>query len=580
MPLLLTTRKSLATIVFVGLIFLAALTSRAQISTVTINGVVTDSSGATIPGAKVTVTDNATGAHQTTETDDMGRYTMVNLRPGNYNVQVAASGFATTTHTNQAFLVGQTLTLNFALQVASVAQTVEVSAAPEAVPTSQSMVNIVIEPSEISELPSASRSFSDLAALSPGVTVSGGTSAVSNSGQSVTIGGSTSFQVGWVVDNATAENNFYGGQMSKFAQDWIQEFSLVSQQAPAEYGEAAGGFINAVTRSGGNEVHGRAYSYFQDNALNAEPHFSKPGIKPPYNLERPGGMIGGPIKKDKLFYFVGYEYFRALQSIPSTVPAGFGAGAAPGNYTGVNTSHIGMAKVDWEKSDKDRFTFRYNTEYDFSTNSGLGGTTSWGDASNPVIRHWLPMMSWTRTISPNTVNQLTATYGRESEDGSCNYYNLVGPYPGYPSQPGSSPLGDPVNWVAYINYAAAGVVVGCPQSGWAQSHYISWRQAYISDTMHINRGAHSVAVGVTPGYQQVWWGGVLTDGFGAFTINGTKPFNPSVSSTYPTADLMNGYQCDRWPCCRIESDERGNQELVRPCPVSTLGACHGHGIPI
>jgi hypothetical protein len=168
------------------------------VSTVGVNGIVTDSSGAAVPGATITAVDTSTGTQKTAESDAQGRYTIVNLQPGNYDVEVGAKGFATSVRRGQVLLVGQTVTLNFALQVASVAQTVEVHVTtPQTVPTTQSMVEAVIEPSEIQSLPSASRSFSDLAVLSPGVTITGGTSEVSDSGESVTMDRSTTFHVGW-----------------------------------------------------------------------------------------------------------------------------------------------------------------------------------------------------------------------------------------------------------------------------------------------------------------------------------------------------------------------------------------------
>ena len=171
----------------------------------------------------------------------------------------------------------------------------------------------IIRKDEVDDLPTVSRDFSDLALLTPGVTPGGG-----GNGASLSFNGQRGFANGFFVDGATAEWQYYGSQSSTFVQDWIQEFQVMTNSYPAEFGTASGGILNVITRSGTNQFHGRAYGFFRDASLdsaqfagffeNGEPQFLDEAA--PSDQQRMGGFLGGPVVKDKVFFFGGLEWFN------------------------------------------------------------------------------------------------------------------------------------------------------------------------------------------------------------------------------------------------------------------------------
>ena len=265
-------RSVVGRIILIVVFFFAALisTARAQVANVTVQGTIKDPSGAAIPNVTVTATSTQNGLTKTGTSDDQGRYTILSVPPGTYNVVAVGQGFATTEERGREFLVGTTVTIDFELKLSSVTQTVEVTAEAGNVDTTQSQVSTVVTPDTVDNLPTISRSFSDLAALSPGVLV-GTSSGTVNNGASISVNGATAFQTGYIVDGTVTQNDRTSGSILNFAQDWIKEFSVVSQMPTAEFGQASGGLINAVTRSGTNAIHGRVYEFLQNSALNASP---------------------------------------------------------------------------------------------------------------------------------------------------------------------------------------------------------------------------------------------------------------------------------------------------------------------
>jgi hypothetical protein len=541
------------------LLFLAVSVLHAQQNKVTLNGVATDASGATVASATVTATNTATRIAAMAQTDSAGRYTITNLDPGTYDVQISAPGFATVVHKAQVFLVGQTVTINFAVQVGAVSQVVEVAAtAPQTISTTDSTVAIVLEPEQVDNLPTIQRTFETLAEMSPGVQVGGGSSATGST--SVLIGGSQNYQTGIILDGSSVQNQFYGGSYINYAQDWIQEFSLVSDQPTAEYGDAQGGVVNAITRSGGNDVHGRVYGFFQNAALNSTPKFlpaADAGTNPPYNLERIGGMIGGPIKKDKLFYFGGYEYLHNLVSTPVAINSNFvGVASSSGVFPVTTGDQVAMVKIDWQPNPNNHFSFRGAGQYASSINSGVGTSRTLGNGTTGNTPVYLPSGTWTKVISPTEVNQMDFMFAKSITYSNCNYAALVGPYPNYPSQPGSLPGGDPVGWWADLSYPTASggaVVTGCP-TGFAYpgKPNIGYANTALDETFSLIHGAHSLKFGVSLSAENLKWYYIRNTADGAFTINGSTPFDPSNSSTFPVSDTMvgfsggNGQHYDGW----------------------------------
>jgi hypothetical protein len=513
-----------------------ATSTWAQLATVTLEGVVHDPSGGLVAGATVKVTNTNTGIPRSVSTDASGRYVLLDLEPGNYNVMVEHVGFSAAVR-DQILQVGQAITLDFELTLASVTQQVNVSETSQSVDTTQSELSNIVFERELDNLPTTNRSFSDLAALTPGVQVTAA-STTSGAAGSIAISGSTAYQTQYIVDSVSNEASG-GGQYARFAQDWIQEFSVVTQQAPAEFGMASGGFVNAVTRSGSNQVHGRAYGYFEDAALSATPDFlpSFAPTKPPFSQQRLGGMLGGPILKGKLFYFVGYEWFHNDTSVPVNVPLAFtSVTATSGVFPQDNYTQLGLLKVDYQPSASHHFVLSTNFEADSDSNVGVGASgSSVRTVGNGTFNRTTDINysgSWTWTINNTTLNDLHYANSRSVEETACNYANTVGFYTG--TGPNATPWGNPVGYWAQLSYPTAGVITGCTVFSGAAGY----KTSNIYETLGLSRGSHQVKVGTQVGRSE-WYNHNLRNNLdGEYTIPGSIPFDPTNPATFPIADFV------------------------------------------
>lgn len=513
----------------------AACTAAAQTANVILKGEVRDPNGDLIVGATVTATNTQTGIRNSAVTDEGGRYTILSLPPSHYDVQAAQTGFATAARRDQEFLIGTNVVLDFTLQVSSLQQEIEVTGEAPILQSTQSTLAGILQTRELDDLPILSRSFANLAALTPGVQV--------NAAGAVGIGNNPTYETGFMVDGGSNEKSFGGGQYVTFAQDWVQEFSVMTNQFPAEYGSAAGGIVSAITRSGTNQVHGRAYGYFQDAALNATPSFlpkSAPN-KPAFNNKRLGGMIGGPIKKEKLFYFVGFESYRSLTSVPINLSGAAAAFANPsldaagGVFPQTSTSNYAMLKFDYHPNANNSYNLRINFDGTGSTNNGIGAAGSTistlGVGTSSFNPNDSDSLIWTRTLSARSINELRLVFDKNQNNSTCNYGNFVGAYQGGGAN--ATPFGNPTGWWARRAYAPSGVVVGC---GVTFGTAVGGESVFhVYDTFTRATGNHELKIGgelVRIGYYGT---NVHNNLDGQYSIVSSVPFNPANSATFPTS---------------------------------------------
>ena len=221
-----TFRPIVRSICVVGICLLAGRSIAAQSADVVIRGLATDESRAGVPGVTITATNTETGLQRSTITDMTGRYAILSVPAGTYDIASELSGFQTVVRRQQTFNVGTTITIDFTMLVAGLAETIEVRAEAPVLQATNSTVSRIVQKAEIDSLPVINRNFSDLAALAPGVQASGG---------GVSIGSSFASQTGYRVDGVSTQGWNTGGQVVPFAQDWIQEFSVVTRQFSAEY---------------------------------------------------------------------------------------------------------------------------------------------------------------------------------------------------------------------------------------------------------------------------------------------------------------------------------------------------------
>jgi Carboxypeptidase regulatory-like domain/TonB dependent receptor len=294
-----------------------------------IKGTITDASGAVVPGATVTVTNTDTGFSRTAIADERGEYRILLLPPGAYEVRVELSGFAAQVRTAQV-TVGQTLAIDFRLQVGTSAQTITVSGEPPVVETERVTQSNTIEENYIRNLPIDRRDYLSFTLLAPGVVDSNALAdntdfRVAQTPQSgLSFYGSNGRGNSVTVDGAEA-NDAGGGVRSTLSQEAVQEFQINRSNYAAEFGGASGGVINIVSKSGSNSFHGRAFGFFRHDKLDAGDPFAielvgttPQRIKPPSQRQQYGGTLGFPLRKDRTFFFGGFEGLNRDES--SAVP--------------------------------------------------------------------------------------------------------------------------------------------------------------------------------------------------------------------------------------------------------------------
>jgi hypothetical protein len=319
-----------------GLCLLISLPLRAQVAGGTLSGSVTDPSGAVVANAQVVIKNSATGVSTTVTTNSDGFYSAANLLPGEYEVAVSATGFSTGVKKGITINVGSQPVFNMALQIGTVANTVEVSTEAPIVQLTSSDISATVSATTVRELPLNGRSWTDLAALQPGVDTIhtqpdfsvGADRGNRGFGQQLTISGARPQQNNYRLDGISlndyangAPGSVLGGNMGV---DAIQEFSVLTSNYSAEYGKTSGGVVNAVTRSGTNAFHGSAYEFLRNSALDARNFFEDPTQpKAEFRRNQFGGTFGGPIVKNRTFFFVDYEGNRQSKGIANrdTVPS-------------------------------------------------------------------------------------------------------------------------------------------------------------------------------------------------------------------------------------------------------------------
>jgi len=423
-------------------------------------GTVTDSAGAVVPGASVRVKNIATGRVQEVPTDEQGRYTIADLPIGEYEAQASLAGFQTTVRRGIALTVGARAIVDFSLSVGRTQESLTVESQVSQVDTVSTAVATYVEAKQINDLPLNGRNFTDLVALVPGVATG---SQIGNPGtgtQNLLYGVESNFSVSgaraegqaYLLDNTNIQGFWNHGSGSgvmgtTLGIEAIAEFSVLTNTYSAQFG-GNGAVVNAVTKSGTNDLHGSAYEFLRNSALDARNFFDS--VKPPFRQNQFGGSLGGPIKKDKLFFFVNDEELRrslsqtvialvpdanahngivngqtvqihpaiapilALYPIPTT-PAGPGVGSIPEVDTQTGNENYLLGRVDYTMSNQDSVFVRYVRDFGDTTMPFLGSPLPprWPEVGS--TRNQFATIEWRRVISPTMVNLLRFSFTRTRE---------------------------------------------------------------------------------------------------------------------------------------------------------------------
>jgi hypothetical protein len=303
-----------------------------QADTATIVGTVQDSSGAVIPGGTVTVTETDTGNKTVVRTDPAGNYVVTPLRIGNYSVSIEAKGFKTETQSGIVLQVQDRLRVNFTMQVGAVTDTVNVQELTPVIQTETSALGDVVASQQITDMPLNGRDYTQLATLTTGVIkitengggINGATSATNgNAGGAFAVNGTRGNLNNFMLDGIDNNSNDNAGNILSTNVDAIQEFKVQTSGYSAEFGRSGGAVINATVKSGTNGFHGTAFEFLRNSDLDARGFFAPADQpKPPFRQNQFGGTLGGPVKRNKTFFFVDYQGTRigTSQTDISTVP--------------------------------------------------------------------------------------------------------------------------------------------------------------------------------------------------------------------------------------------------------------------
>ncbi len=420
-----------------------SLWSQSQANTGTIGGVVTDSSGQVVAHAQVTLTNTDTNLSRDLTTDGEGRFRGLLLPLGNYRVTATAKGFGTLVREGLDLAVGQAITLTLQLNVSQIQQTVEVKEEAPVIETSRVENSTYLDQKSVRDLPNNGRNFLNLVPLTPGVSIVQGPD-----GAEITINGNKGINNNVSIDGADNNNPFFGeqrgGQRPAFtvSLDAIKEFQVVADGAPAEFGRSSGGFINVVTRSGTNNIHGTLHEFQKWTGLTSR--LSNGTRLSGFSQEQFGGTLGGAIKKNKLFYFLAYDqqqFTQTKQNNPLRIDPGLvnffatklGLPNENAPITRTNNAIVSLGKIDWNINSNNLFTARYNYSHSDQQN-GTFDVENWGRSANADEIDFSNSVSLqlNTIITPTTLNELRFQWAREDRPRLYSGPNIPGqsrPFP-------------------------------------------------------------------------------------------------------------------------------------------------------
>ena len=385
--------------------------SAAPQSTVSVRGRVVDANGAAVEGSAVTAKDLATRILRSSSTREDGLYQINNLLPGNYEIAASRPGFKTVWQ-KITLQVGDQATVNFELPVGTVDERVQINETESALNTVAYTVDSSVNRSQIEYLPLNGRNFLELAQLEPSVKVVSVTNpgGLGNNFQQVLFGGAYFTQTHTSVDGSTIGDRLIGGATQRFSQESVQEFQISTFNHNPATGVAASGAINIITRRGSNDLHGSGFFYYRDNNLAAYPALRRDPVNPsPFFARRQSGFsVGGPLKKEKLFWFTNYEHNNqdAVFSITNNHPI---FSKFDGIFTNPFDSDLFNVRLDFNASDKHQTFLRFSLDNNdtLSPAAAVGIPSNWQSIRHRAFQLQGGLIS---TITPTVVNDLRVSH--------------------------------------------------------------------------------------------------------------------------------------------------------------------------
>ena len=495
-----------------------------------INGTVFDADKAVLPGVTVTATNQDTGLERAVVSSSDGRFTIPTLVPGTYTIKAELQGFQLTTLTGLVLNVGQELTINVTMQLAGVAETLTVTAATPLVETTSSRIGTNVTSSEIDGLPSANRSQFSLMQTIPGLvpvlqigSFEGGQFAAN--GQATT---NNLFLVDGQNDNDSRRGGSQGTQ-ARVSLDSMAEYQVQTHMYAAEYGGSTGVVVNSVTKSGTNKLSGRVFEYYQSNELQSTNYFLKLADQknPESGSNVYGGSIGGPIVKNKLFYFFNYEGTRNKVAANLNFPASAAPLAVSYSTTtffhGPNT----FARFDYHLNGNNQLSFRWTREAIITERDSIEGDLAVPDAARYENDSGDQVFSgsWTSVLNSRMTNEFKVGHVRENLlqgpgqlfDEDFNFIGFAGIDPFDVGSRNSHPDYNAGVWNSYAQDLIRDVNVDDTftyfKPGWG--------------------GDHTFKLGASFGRNGALPQGTATNFTGIFTFPTNTNFNAAIPTTYP-----------------------------------------------
>jgi hypothetical protein len=403
-----------------------AQVASSQTATGTILGEVKDSTGAALPGANVSATNQANGAVRETVSDAVGNYRFTALTPGLYTVKVTMSGFKDNTRADVRLPIASQVAVPFSLEVAGLAETVNVAATAPLVDTTEQVVKTLIDTKQIESLPLKTRDFLDLALLAPGVVSDQGSASGGNT-DSISFGGmSENYKSVW-LEGIDFNDEVTGGGSAlssatriAMASEAIQEFQVMANSYSAEFGRSASGAINILTKSGGNRVKGSAFYFRRDDAFEKPNYFSE--TVPPFKIEQYGATVGGPIVVNKLFYFGSWERRNNARSVQVSIPVSVRDYAKSLGYdTRIDVpvsadENNYFVKSTYLMAQNHTLNTTYMYDHRDLLNQQTGGASAGDHGYDDQRRAWLLLGNMTSVFGSSIVNELRLSASHQALD--------------------------------------------------------------------------------------------------------------------------------------------------------------------
>jgi hypothetical protein len=494
----------------------------------TIAGTLTDPQGAVVPEASVTIHNVDTNVDRAFTSNGAGIYTAPFLQPGRYEVTVAKPGFAKLVRKDLRLDVGQTLTIDFQLPVQSTQESVTVTTENPLVDTEKTDVSQLVSTGEVANLPIAGRNWERFALTTPGAVADGGSGLVSYRGISALYNSSA-------VDGGNNNQAFFSESKGRtstgipyvYSMDSIQEFAVTTSNYSAELGQAAGGVINAVTKSGTNAIHGDLFYYLRYPTLNAlDPIQKAAGIytQPIHQQQQFGGSVGGPIIKDKLFYFLTYDGSRKVNPISYTSSSKFpqtciapitATQCAAGNsymtsllgaFPRFANNDVFFGKLDYQLNARNHVNSSINIDDFKAPNSYNSSTTSTNSSLSMnglnVTHERIFVANWDSTITNTMINNFRFQWSRDLEVTAAN---------------GTAPS------ISVTNVGAYGLPNALPRPAFPDEHRLQF-----TDILSKTYGKHTFKAGVdVNAIHELLIN--LFQGGGVYTYSGTNNFSNWVA---------------------------------------------------